>query len=109
MCMDILVEMGKFCGYEILTYEKFCWICDVDSWKICVVIILAMFICACTCENFYRYGKIWQLYRYVKIFYCGELFGGALIILWWWDISCENIYIFLENMGFGCVGFGYGN
>ena len=42
MCMDILVEMGKFCGYEILTYEKFCWVCDVDSWKIFVVIILAM-------------------------------------------------------------------
>ena len=42
MCMDILVEMGKFCGYEILTYEKFCSVCDVDSWKICVVIILDM-------------------------------------------------------------------
>ena len=42
MCMDIFVEMGKFCGYEILTCEKFCWVCDVDSWKICMVMILAM-------------------------------------------------------------------
>ena len=22
MCMDIFVEIGKFCGYEILTYGK---------------------------------------------------------------------------------------
>ena len=29
MCMDIFMVMGKFCGYEILTREKFCWICDV--------------------------------------------------------------------------------
>ena len=42
MWMDIFVEMGKFCGYEILTCEKFCWVCDVDSWKICMVMILAM-------------------------------------------------------------------
>ena len=46
--------MEKFCGYEILIYEKFCWVCDVDSWKIRVVMILAMqeFICACTYGSF---------------------------------------------------------
>ena len=42
MCMDIFVGIGKFCGYEVLTCEKFCWVCDVDSWKICMVIVLAM-------------------------------------------------------------------
>ena len=48
MCMDIFVGIGKFCGYEVLTCEKFCWVCDVDSWKICMVIVLAMWelICA---------------------------------------------------------------
>ena len=33
---------GQICGYEILTCEKFCWVCDVDSWKICMVMILAV-------------------------------------------------------------------
>ena len=28
----------------------------------------------------------------MKNFDCGEIFGGALIFLWWWDIGCENIF-----------------
>ena len=55
ICKLCFIDMAKFCGYEIFIYEKFCWVCDVDYWKIHVVMILAMqeFICACTCGNFY--------------------------------------------------------
>ena len=48
MCKDIFLGMEnfwtweKFYGHEILTMEKFCWVCDVGSWKICVVMIFAM-------------------------------------------------------------------
>ena len=43
MCMDILVGIDKFCGYEVLTCgKKFCWVWDVDSWRICVIMSLAM-------------------------------------------------------------------
>ena len=54
ICKLCFIDMAKFCGYEILIYEKFCWVCDVDSWKIRVVMILAMqeFICACTYGSF---------------------------------------------------------
>ena len=41
MCMDKFVGM-KFFRLEILAMEKFCWVCDVGSWKIFVVMILAM-------------------------------------------------------------------
>ena len=43
--MDIFMGIGKLLWYEILICEKFCWICDVGSWKICIVMILA--------ENFF--------------------------------------------------------
>ena len=97
MCMDIFVGIGKFCGYEVLTCEKFCWVCDVDSWKICMVMILAMweFLCAWTCGNFYLghvgiffffFAWLWKnlvvVYGYVKNFGCGKIwwhFGEALI------------------------------
>ena len=40
-CLWINLWVWKnFCGHEIM--EKFCWVCDVSSWKIFVVMILAM-------------------------------------------------------------------
>ena len=44
MCMDKFVGMDKFCGHETLTCgkKKKNWVCDVGSWKIFVVMILAM-------------------------------------------------------------------
>ena len=45
MCMDKFVGTDKFCGHETLTCgkkKKKNWVCDVGSWKIFVVMILAM-------------------------------------------------------------------
>ena len=33
---------ANFVGMKFWLTEKFCWVCDVGSWKICVVMILAM-------------------------------------------------------------------
>ena len=30
----IFVDMEEIYGHEILAMEKFCWVCDVRSWKI---------------------------------------------------------------------------
>ena len=40
----------------------------------------------------------------MKNFDCGEIFDGALIILWWWDIGYENIFFF-GKCGFWLRGF----
>ena len=76
MCMDIFVEMGKFCGYEILTCEKFCWICHV--WFV---------------ENLCGYD-----FGYVRIYLCMSLWE----FLSW---SCRNFFSFriaMEKFG-SCV------
>ena len=120
------MSMEKFCGYgknfvgmKFWLMEKFCWVCDVDSWKICTVMILAMweFLCAWTCGNFYLghvgfffFAWLWKnlvvVYGYVKNFGCGKI---------WWHfvealIFCCGTLTFLGAWGFfGHVGFGHGN
>ena len=45
MCKLCFMDMAKFCGYVhgyFCGYEQILWVCDVDSWEICVVMILAM-------------------------------------------------------------------
>ena len=122
ICKLCFMAMAKFCGYvhghiggdgQILwvwnfwLMEKFCWVCDVDSWIICVVMILAMweFICACICGNFYLFAWLWENFVYVKNFDCVEILVGHWFDLWWWGIGCENIYIYIYFFFFLYVNF----
>ena len=92
--------------------EKFCWVCDVDSWKIYVVMILAMweFICACawTCGKFLMWKFFFFLFCMAmekfgscvwirEKFWLYWNFGGALIwfdFLLWWALVVRIFFFF---------------
>ena len=111
-----LWRWANFVGMKFWLVEKFCWVCDVDSWRICVVMILAIreIICACTCGNFYLghvgtflFAWLWKnvviVYRYVKKFDCGEILVGhwSFVVVghWLWE------YFFCMDFLVTCVLF----
>ena len=54
MCMDKFIGMKKFLDMKFWQWKFFFWVCDVGSWKIFVVMILAMWeftCCAWTCRK----------------------------------------------------------
>ena len=103
MCMDKFVGM-KFFRLEILAMEKFCWVCDVGSWKIFVVMILAMWeftCCARTCRKLFV-GYLGHVEIFVHGY--GKRFGSCVWIcekFWlWWNFWWSIVFFF-----FGCEQF----
>ena len=80
MCKFISWTCQNFCvygrilmGIKILVMEKFCWVCDVGSWKFCG----------------YDFG-------YVGVFTVVHGHGhvGIFSIAWLWEKICSSVWTF---------------
>ena len=94
----------NFVGMKLWLMKKFCWVCDVGSWKIFVVMILAMWeftSCAWTCRKLFV-GYLGHVEVFVHGY--GKKFGTCV---WTWKILIVVKFLVGHFVVWSCWNLGH--